>query len=55
MVFGKSYLQIQNKFGFVLKFEPKSALKMVNNHQDTVKVAHSDVWYQSRSTFFILP
>jgi len=49
MVFGGNSLLIENKFGFSLSFQAKAALKLVNNHNETLKVSYADIWKNSKA------
>eukprot|EP00118_Oscarella_pearsei_P002542 m.10823 g.10823 ORF g.10823 m.10823 type:complete len:283 (+) comp22716_c0_seq2:2-850(+) len=50
MVFANNLLQIGHEAGFGIRFVAMEALKMVNNKEDTLKVADAEVWQRTRES-----
>lgn len=48
MVFADNLLRIQHKNGSGLEFNALEALKLVNDHEDLVKVAVAEAWKEAR-------
>ena len=51
MVFANNLLQIGHEAGFGVRFVAMDALKMVNNREDTLKVADAELWKRTRYFF----
>nr|CAG4647981.1 EOG090X07SL [Moina brachiata] len=49
MVFADNLLRIQHKNGSGLEFNALEALKLVNDHEDLVKVAVAEAWKEARA------
>ncbi|XP_065834239.1 TIP41-like protein [Oscarella lobularis] len=50
MVFANNLLQIGHEAGFGVRFVAMDALKMVNNREDTLKVADAELWKRTRES-----
>lgn len=48
MCFGQTLLQISHESGFAISFNPVDSLKLVDNKNDTMKVAYASEWQQQR-------
>ncbi|XP_071531518.1 TIP41-like protein isoform X1 [Panulirus ornatus] len=49
MVFANNLLQIKHKSGGSISFSALSALQCVNDQEDTLQVAHAEVWKEARA------
>ncbi|KAG7169926.1 TIP41-like protein isoform X2 [Homarus americanus] len=49
MVFADNLLQIKHKSGGSITFNALEALQCVNDKEDTLQVAHADVWKEARA------
>ncbi|XP_033107007.1 TIP41-like protein [Anneissia japonica] len=50
MVFGDNVLRIEHQAGFGIEFNALDALKLVDAHQDLLKVAVAKAWQEARKT-----